>query len=172
MLNGFPSEETLNIIWDSQKVTVSTIPNIDNNLSKNPKLLERLRRSQYQSKIRHRYWDCENEITSYNKYDFGWDGEGSIPINVEVRVNALKFLKEIGSKILLTSEDYIYATGDGTIVIDFENELKDLVSVEVREYSIGFFLQTEGLINRVGDSIDETIQAINFIWERSEKKEI
>ena len=133
---------------------------------------EKLARSQYQSKIMHRFWACEAEITSYKKYKAGWDGEGSIEIDVLTRVSAIKFLKEIKDRILLISEDYIYPTGDGTIVIDFQNELDDLVSVEIGELSIGFFTQTEGQISQIGEGLESTIKAIDYVWDRSKTKDL
>jgi hypothetical protein len=49
----------------------------------------------------------------------------------------------------LIDEDYIYPTGDGTIVIDFQNENGDLASLEFGPISIGYFFQTEGHISTV-----------------------
>jgi hypothetical protein len=133
---------------------------------------EKLEQSQYRSKIRHRFWACEIEITSYSKHEAGWDGEGSVPINVITRASAIDFLKEIRDKVLLIDEDYIYPTGDGTIVIDFQNDLDDLVSVEISGDSIGFFLQSESHISKVGGGVYETLEAINFVWDRSESKDL
>ena len=133
---------------------------------------EKLARSQYQSGVRHRYWSCETEITSYSKHESGWDGLDSVPIDVMTRIKALEFLKEIRDRIFLINEDYIYPTGDGTIVIDFQNDLDDLVSVEFGETSIGFFIQTEGHISRFGNGLENTIKAIDFVWERSETKDL
>jgi len=133
---------------------------------------EKFARSQYQSGVRHRYWSCETEITSYSKHDYGWDGHETKPIDVLTRLNALEFLKEIRDRILLINEDYIYPTGDGTIVIDFQNDLDDLVSVEFGEASIGFFTQTEGHVSQVDEGLINTIKAIDFVWERSETKDL
>jgi hypothetical protein len=145
---------------------------LQNRLLSDARFQEKLARSQYQSGVRHRYWSCETEITSYSKHDYGWDGHETKPIDVLTRLNALEFLKEIRDKILLINEDYIYPTGDGTIVIDFQNDLDDLVSVEFGESSIGFFTQTEGHISQVGEGLENTIKAIDFVWERSETKDL
>ena len=136
-------------------------------LSDSPLIREKLARSQYQSRIRHRVWACEDEITSYSKHKSGWDGPDSVPIDVLTRLNAIDFVKAIGERILLIDEDYIYPTGDGTIVIDFQNDLGDLVSVEVGISKIGFFMQTDELISRIGEGLDSILSAIDFVWERS-----
>ncbi len=145
---------------------------LQNRLLSDARFQEKLARSQYQSGVRHRYWSCETEITSYSKHDYGWDGHETKPIDVLTRLNALEFLKEIRDKILLINEDYIYPTGDGTIVIDFQNDLDDLVSIEFGESFIGFFTQTEGHISQVGEGIEKTMKAIDFVWERSETKDL
>jgi hypothetical protein len=133
---------------------------------------EKLARSQYQSRIRHRVWACEDEITSYSKHKSGWDGPDSVPIDVLTRLNAIDFVKAIGEKILLIDEDYIYPTGDGTIVIDFQNDLDDLVSVEVGINSIGFFMQTDKRISRIGEGLEAILSAIDFVWKRSRSKDL
>jgi hypothetical protein len=145
---------------------------LQNRLLSDARFQEKLARSQYQSRIRHRFWACESEITSYSKHEAGWDGPDSVSVDVLTRLNAINFLKEIRDRILLIDKDYIYPTGDGTIVIDFQNDLDDLVSVEFGEISIGFFTQTEGHISQVGKGLENTIKAIDFVWERSETKDL
>jgi hypothetical protein len=158
---------------ESTKQNNTTEPSLlQNRLLSDARFQEKLARSQYQSRIRHRVWACESEITSYSKHESGWDGLDSVPIDVLTRLNALEFLKEIRDRILLINEDYIYPTGDGTIVIDFQNDLDDLVSVEFGEASTGFFTQTEGYISHVGEGFENTIKAIDFVWERSETKDL
>ena len=63
--------------------------------------------------------------------------------------NAINFVNSLGNLLELIDEDYIYPTGDGTIVIDFQNDNGDLVSVEIRESTIGYFFETEGHIKKV-----------------------
>lgn len=145
---------------------------LQNRLLSDARFKEKLARSQYESAIRHRFWACEGEIISYSKHEAGWDGPDSVSIDVLTRVNAINFLKQIRDRILLVSEDYIYPTGDGTIVIDFQNDSDDLVSVEFGETSIGFFTQTEGHISQVGEGFEDTIKAIDFVWERSTNKNL
>jgi hypothetical protein len=157
----------------STKQNNTTEPSLlQNRLLSDARFKEKLARSQYQSRIRHRFWACESEITSYSKHKSGWDGTDSVPIDVLTRLNAINFLKEIRDRILLISEEYIYPTGDGTIVIDFQNNLDDLVSVEFGEMSIGFFTQTEGHISHVGEGLENTVKAIDFVWDRSETKDL
>jgi len=145
---------------------------LQSRLLSDARVKEKLARSQYQSGIRHRFWACESEITSYSKHDYGWDGHDTNPIDVLTRINAIDFLKKIRDRILLIDSDYIYPTGDGTIVIDFQNDLDDLVSVEFGGMSIGFFTQTEGHISHVGEGLKNTLKAIDFVWDRSETKDL
>jgi hypothetical protein len=89
------------------------------------------------------------EINSYKNLKDGWDHDGSQLILLKTIHNAINFVNSLENLLELIDEDYIYPTGDGTIVIDFQNEKGDLVSVEIRESSIGYFFQTEGHISTV-----------------------
>lgn len=89
------------------------------------------------------------EINSYKNLKDGWDHDGSQLILRKTIHNAINFVNSLGNLLELIDEDYIYPTGDGTIVIDFQNENGDLASVEIRESSIGYFFQTEGHISTV-----------------------
>jgi hypothetical protein len=89
------------------------------------------------------------EINSYKNLKDGWDHDGSQLILRKTIHNAINFVNSLENLLELIDEDYIYPTGDGTIVIDFQNENGDLASVEIRESSIGYFFQTEGHISSV-----------------------
>ena len=89
------------------------------------------------------------EINSYKNLKDGWDGDDSFRPSDRTINNAINFVNSLENLLELIDEDYIYPTGDGTIVIDFQNENGDLVSVEIRESSIGYFFQTEGHISGV-----------------------
>jgi len=89
------------------------------------------------------------EINSYKNLKDGWDHDGSQLILLKTIHNAINFVNSLENLLELIDEDYIYPTGDGTIVIDFQNENGDLASVEIRESSIGYFFQTEGHISIV-----------------------
>jgi hypothetical protein len=89
------------------------------------------------------------EINSYKNLKDGWDGDDSFGPSDRTINNAINFVNSLGNLLELIDEDYIYPTGDGTIVIDFQNDNGDLVSVEIRESSIGYFFQTEGHISAV-----------------------
>ena len=89
------------------------------------------------------------EINSYKNLKDGWDGDGTQLILRKTIHNAINFVNSLGNLLELINEDYIYPTGDGTIVIDFQNDNGDLVSVEIRESTIGYFFETEGHIKTV-----------------------
>jgi len=89
------------------------------------------------------------EINSYKNLKDGWDGDDSFRPSDRTIHNAINFVNSLENLLELIDEDYIYPTGDGTIVIDFQNENGDLASVEIRESSIGYFFQTEGHISTV-----------------------
>jgi len=89
------------------------------------------------------------EINSYKNLKDGWDGDDSFHPSDETINNSINFVNSLENLLELIDEDYIYPTGDGTIVIDFQNENGDLASVEIRESSIGYFFQTEGHISTV-----------------------
>ena len=73
------------------------------------------------------------EINSYKNLKDGWDGDDSFRPSDRTINNAINFVNSLGNLLELIDEDYIYPTGDGTIVIDFQNDNGDLVSVEIRE---------------------------------------
>ena len=89
------------------------------------------------------------EINSYKNLKDGWDGDDSFRPSDETINNSINSVNSLGNLVELIDEDYIYPTGDGTIVIDFQNDNGDLVSVEIRERSIGYFFETEGHIKTV-----------------------
>lgn len=131
-----------------------------------------LTKAYHRLNINTRLFSCKHEIESYSKHDFGWDGDGSVPISTLTRTTATEFLDKVGEMILLIDEDYIYPTCDGTIVIDFQNNLDDLASIEIRQSNVGFFLQTDGGISKVGSGAKESIDAISFVWGRSDNKDL
>jgi hypothetical protein len=91
------------------------------------------------------------EINSYKNLKDGWDGvDSSAPTNETIN-NTLGLVDSLGDCLELIDEDYIYPTWDGTIVIDFQNDYDDLVSVEIGQHSIGYFFQTEGHISLVNN---------------------
>jgi hypothetical protein len=89
------------------------------------------------------------EINSYKNLKDGWESQDSFAPPIETINNSINFVNSLGNLVELIDEDYIYPTGDGTIVIDFQNDNGDLVSVEIRESSIGYFFETEGHIKTV-----------------------
>lgn len=89
------------------------------------------------------------EINSYKNLKDGWESQDSFAPPIETINNSINFVNSLGNLLELIDEDYIYPTGDGTIVIDFQNDNGDLVSVEIRESTIGYFFETEGHIKTV-----------------------
>ena len=89
------------------------------------------------------------EINSYKNLKDGWESQDSFAPPIETINNSINFVNSLGNLVELIDEDYIYQTGDGTIVIDFQNDNGDLVSVEIRESTIGYFFETEGHIKTV-----------------------
>ncbi len=89
------------------------------------------------------------EINSYKNLKDGWDGDDSFRPSDRTINNTINFVNSLENLLELIDEDYIYPTGDGTIVIDFQNENGDLASLEFGPISIGYFFQTEGHISTV-----------------------
>lgn len=89
------------------------------------------------------------EINSYKNLQDGWDGFDSTAPTEETINNTLGLVDSLGDLLQVINEDYIYPTWDGTIVIDFQNDYDDLVSVEIGSNSIGYFFQTEDHISVV-----------------------
>ena len=89
------------------------------------------------------------EINSYKNLKDGWDGVDSSAPTYETITNTIGLIDSLGDCLELIDEDYIYTTWDGTIVIDFQNDYDDLVSVEIGQNSVGYFFQTEGHVSVV-----------------------
>jgi hypothetical protein len=89
------------------------------------------------------------EINSYKNLKDGWDGVDSSAPTDETINNTLGLVDLLDDCLELIDEDYIYVTWDGTIVIDFQNDYDDLVSVEIGQSSVGYFFQTEGHVSVV-----------------------
>jgi len=89
------------------------------------------------------------EINSYANLNDGWDGVDSYAPTDETINNTIGLVDSLGDLIQLIDEDYIYPTFDGMIVIDFQNDNDDLVSVEIGHNTVGYFFQTEGHVSVV-----------------------
>lgn len=75
-----------------------------------------------------------------------WAGPGSVPPSEEAIQNTIRLIEQLPEYIILAIDtDDISCTSHGTIVIDM-NAGEKLLSVEVGDDSMGFFLEKDGQI--------------------------
>ncbi|TXH31504.1 MAG: hypothetical protein E6Q96_00065 [Cyclobacteriaceae bacterium] len=96
----------------------------------------------------------ENRLNSFKRLSDGWDGyAATTPDNIVIS-NSIKFLEALPEYLADNlKEDDITPTPYGTIVIDWQNDRSEKMSVEIGNQTLGFFSRFEDndcpKINRV-----------------------
>lgn len=85
-------------------------------------------------------WKIFRKVDALQKLEHNWDGNGADVPNGQTFFNVLRFLHRMPVDVLeqLNEED-IKLTPYGTVVLDFQNQNKDLISVEIGDTKIGYF---------------------------------
>lgn len=100
--------------------------------------------------------DLINYINNFKNVKDNWDGMGAITPSVDTITNTISFLKLLPihfQKILNT--DDIEITPYGTIVLEWKNTAKYLISVELGKTKIGYFSKTS-------DGKDPYVNSLDF----------
>lgn len=90
--------------------------------------------------------EFQNQVRNLSNLENDWAGPGSVPPSEEAIQNTFRLIEQLPEHIIsaIDTED-ISCTSHGTIVIDM-NAGEKLLSVEVGDDSMGFFLEEDGQI--------------------------
>ena len=80
---------------------------------------------------------------SFKSLNESWDGFDSIPLEVESASNAIELIDLVGEKTFCSIDDY-YPNPNGTISLEWENELDEKISVEVGNNSFSYYVDFTG----------------------------
>lgn len=90
--------------------------------------------------------EFQNQVRNLSFLENDWAGPGSVPPSEEAIQNTIRMIEQLPEYIIFTiNKDDISCTAHGTIVIDMSMGEK-LLSVEVGDDSMGFFLEEDGQI--------------------------
>ncbi|MEI9958655.1 MAG: hypothetical protein WDM90_20630 [Ferruginibacter sp.] len=83
------------------------------------------------------------EILSFKSLNESWDGFGAVPLEVDSAANVLELIDLMDDKI--TSRiDQIYPNPQGTISIEWNNDLDETVFVEIGNNTMSYYAQLIG----------------------------
>lgn len=85
------------------------------------------------------------KIDKIAKLDNNWNNLGTPKISSEIIINSLRIINFLSPSILyyLDSEN-IYPTKFGTIIMDWEFNNNNILSLEIAKKSIGYFMEKNG----------------------------
>lgn len=95
-----------------------------------------------------RYQAVMNEIRatilSYNALTNNWDGYGAIPVGIN-NANLALYLLDILTPAAIKQIDDCYPESNGTISMQWKNELQEKVSVNIGASSMSFYVKMSGV---------------------------
>lgn len=81
-------------------------------------------------------------ISSLNN---NWNNFGTSKINSEIIVNSLKIIQSLPPSILnYLKPENVYPTKNGTIIMDWEIDENNILSLEIAKKSVGYFVEVNG----------------------------
>lgn len=87
----------------------------------------------------------KSRITSFLKLKNNWDGQGAIVPKPETISNSIGILEDLSiSSIYHLDEEDIHLTPYGTVVIDWEFDNDNILSLEIGYNSMGYFYEKDG----------------------------
>lgn len=97
------------------------------------------------------------KIISFKTLENNWDGFEAIPTGAVCASNAIKMIDILDDKALKKVSD-AYPNPQGTVTLEWENNLDEIVSAEVGKTTFSYFVDFNGLKNRFYDNqlINET----------------
>jgi len=82
----------------------------------------------------------KNEILKFGDLSYNWDGYDAIPPSEQLIETTIKVIASLGGNII-EKIDEIFPTPNGTITIQWKNELKELLSLEIGNNSYSYFIK-------------------------------
>lgn len=82
------------------------------------------------------------QILLFKSLENKWDGFSAVPTGVQCAVNAIKIIDHLSVKSLKKISD-LYPNPNGTISIEWENNLEEVVSVEIGKDTFSYFVDIQ-----------------------------
>ncbi|WP_339888816.1 hypothetical protein [uncultured Flavobacterium sp.] len=100
--------------------------------------------------------DCLiDSITSISCLNDNWNNFGTKKISSEIIINSLKIIQSIPPSLLnYLRPENIYPSKTGTIVMDWEIDKDNILSLEIAKKSVGYFVEVNGNDFKQVDNID------------------
>lgn len=84
------------------------------------------------------------KIISFKSLENSWDGFGAIPLGVKCATNAIKLLDNFNPNMLSKISD-IFPNPNGTITIEWENNISEIISLEVGQETFTYYVDFKSL---------------------------
>lgn len=91
------------------------------------------------SKATHKRYEIIMDILSFKSLHENWDGFAAVPVEVKSATNAIKLMDYIGEDIFCGVTNY-YPNPNGTITFEWENKDNEIVSAEVGNDALSYFV--------------------------------
>ena len=87
----------------------------------------------------------KDKIKSISYLDNNWNNSGTPKISSEVIINSSRIINGLSASILTyLKPENIYPTKMGTIIMDWEIDSDNILSLEIAKKSIGYFVEVNG----------------------------
>ncbi|MEX2593720.1 MAG: hypothetical protein WD426_13180 [Anditalea sp.] len=83
------------------------------------------------------------EILSFKALSNNWDGYGAIPLEIKSAANTIVLIELIGEDTFCAVTDF-YPNPNGTITLTWDNKLGDIISAEIGNESMSYFVDIYG----------------------------
>ena len=93
-----------------------------------------------------------------------WNGYNSFPINPKTINNSIKIIKSLSPSVLYyLKPENIYPSKTGTIIMDWEFDKENILSLEIAKKAVGYFVELNGKDYKQIDRIEiEKIKEITY----------
>lgn len=106
-------------------------------------------------------------LKSISYLENNWNNFGTPKINSEIIINSLKIIQSLPPSILsYLKPENVYPTKMGTIIMDWEIDENNILSLEIAKKSVGYFVEMNGIdykeVNNISaDDITSITSSIN-----------
>lgn len=91
-----------------------------------------------------------------------WNNFGTPKINSQIIINSLRIIQSLPPSVLnYLKPENIYPTKNGTIMMDWEIDVNNILSLEIAKKSVGYFVEMNGEDYKEVENID--VSNISFI---------
>lgn len=84
------------------------------------------------------------KILSFKSLENNWDGFNAIPLGVKCATNSIKLLDSFNPNMLSKISD-IFPNPNGTITIEWENNISEMVSLEIGKETFTYYVDFKSL---------------------------